>query len=369
MSLQLTKGVIRGAQKGLIYGVSGVGKSTFAADIQKLAGPVVFIDSEDGTKELDVSRYSVSTWQELEEAVKLVEKSDAKVAVFDSIDWIEKLLTRKVCEKGDEKGVKRERIEDFGYGKGWKYLREEVEKFLFRLDSLLRKGIHVVLIGHSEVVKFQEPERTEAYDRYELKLDKENSANVREWCGFVLFLNWKVSIIETENKKLIGTGGKERVLYTQHSAGWDAKNRHGLADKLKCEIKSLEPIFGNAPNASASSIYPLSDKSDPVLTIQESPPVAKPGLLKAAFEDYKQLAAADLTAQSTPDCSEILGKFIELTGELDVDLLKNFLISRNVITTSLMEVPDDYAKEAVSRIAAFKSAVEKFGKQNAQSNS
>src|SRR6266446_2325440 len=348
MSVQLTKGVIRGAQKGLLYGVSGVGKTFIAAQIAKLAGPVVFIDSEDGTKELDVARYSVSTWQELEEAVNLVEKSDAKVVVLDSIDWIEKLLTRKVCEKGDEKGVKRERIEDFGYGRGWKYLREEVEKFLFRLDSLLRKGIHVVLIGHSEVVKFQEPERTEAYDRYELKLDKENSANVREWCGFVLFLNWKVSVIETENKKLIGTGGKERVLYTQHSAGWDAKNRHGLAGKLKGEIKSLEPIFGL-----------------PVLTIQESPPVAKPGLLKAAFEDYKQLAAADLTAQSTPDCSEILGEFIELTGELDVDLLKNFLISRNVITTSLMEVPDDYAKEAVSRIAAFKEAVLKFGKQNA----
>ena len=351
MSLQLTKGVIRGAQKGLMYGVSGVGKTFLAAQIAKLAGPVVFIDSEDGTKELDVARYSVSTWQELEEAVKLVENSDAKVAVLDSIDWIEKLLTRKVCEKGDEKGVKRERIEDFGYGRGWKYLREELEKFLFRLDSLLRKGIHVLLIGHSEVVKFQEPERTEAYDRYELKLDKENSANVREWCGFVLFLNWKVSVIETENKKLIGTGGKERVLYTQHSAGWDAKNRHGLADKLKGEIKSLEPIFGL-----------------PVLTIQESPPVAKPGLLKAAFEDYKQLAAADLTAQSTPDCSEILGKFIELTGELDVDLLKNFLISRNVITTSLMEVPEDYAKEAVSRIAAFKEAVLKFGKQNAKIN-
>src|SRR6266446_430115 len=295
MSLQLTKGVIRGAQKGLMYGVSGVGKTFLAAQIAKLAGPVVFIDSEDGTKELDVARYSVSTWQELEEAVKLVENSDAKVAVLDSIDWIEKLLTRKVCEKGDEKGVKRERIEDFGYGRGWKYLREELEKFLFRLDSLLRKGIHVLLIGHSEVVKFQEPERTEAYDRYELKLDKENSANVREWCGFVLFLNWKVSVIETENKKLIGTGGKERVLYTQHSAGWDAKNRHGLAGKLKGEIKSLEPIFGNAPNASASSIHPPSDKLDPMEATRKS-----------------DRSAEELTAQSTPVCPEILGEFIEL---------------------------------------------------------
>jgi hypothetical protein len=335
MAVKLTTGIIRGAQKGLIYGVAGIGKSTLAAQLPK----PVFIDAEDGTKELDVARYSVSGHAELFEAISLVESSDFKTLVIDSIDWVEKLLARKVCDKGDEKGNKKDRIEDFGYGKGWKYLTEEVEKFLFRLDSVLRKGINVVLLGHSEVVKFQEPERSEAYDRYELKLSKDNSANVREWCGFVLFMNWKTTVVEVD-KKTVAVGGKERVIHAQHSAGWDAKNRHGLKDKIKADIKELAPIFGETP--------------------------------KPAFEyDVSALraekAAEELTAKSSQFvASEIVGELIEKTMDIDSKVLKSFLINRGELKEDqeLESVSDSYAKRAVAAITAFKQSVKDYAKSN-----
>jgi hypothetical protein len=43
-----------------------------------------------------------------------------------------------------------------------------------------------------------------------------------------------------------GVGGKERALFTTHTAAYDAKNRHGLPDKLPFEAAALAPVFGVA---------------------------------------------------------------------------------------------------------------------------
>ena len=41
-----------------------------------------------------------------------------------------------------------------------------------------------------------------------------------------------------------GIGGKERVLFATHTAAYDAKNRHGLADKLLPTMNYFAPVFG-----------------------------------------------------------------------------------------------------------------------------
>jgi hypothetical protein len=56
-----------------------------------------------------------------------------------------------------------------------------------------------------------------------------------------------------------GVGGKERVLFANHSAAYDAKNRHGLPDKLPFSIEALSPVFG----AAAESAGALSVKAQP----------------------------------------------------------------------------------------------------------
>ena len=72
-------------------------------------------------------------------------------------------------------------LEDFGYGKGWTFLREEFERFLSELDMLIARGIHVVIVGHSTVRRYQPPLAETGYDRYELKLYGANSNRLMEW--------------------------------------------------------------------------------------------------------------------------------------------------------------------------------------------
>jgi AAA domain len=79
----------------------------------------------------------------------------------------------------------------------------------------------------------------DAYDRYELKLDPVNSAKLREWADAVLFVSWDVRITENAEGRVRGVGGKDRIIYTTHSAAYDAKNRVGLPEKLKCEFSAL----------------------------------------------------------------------------------------------------------------------------------
>ena len=54
-------------------------------------------------------------------------------------------------------------------------------------------------------------------------------------------------------------GGKERAIFTTHTAAYDAKNRHGLPDKLAFEAAALAPVFGVAvPVPVAASQAPVN---------------------------------------------------------------------------------------------------------------
>ena len=68
---------------------------------------------------------------------------------------------------------------------------------------------------------------------------------LKEWADLVLFANYVTRIAEKDSGKTRGVGGKERVLYATHTAAYDAKNRHGLPDKLPFSIDALAPVFGS----------------------------------------------------------------------------------------------------------------------------
>jgi hypothetical protein len=52
------------------------------------------------------------------------------------------------------------------------------------------RGVHVVLVGHSTIRKFEAPDAAGAYDRFELKLAKQVAALVKEWVDALLFVNF-----------------------------------------------------------------------------------------------------------------------------------------------------------------------------------
>lgn len=241
---EMTTGKIATAQKVVIYGPEGVGKSTLAARFPK----PLFIDTEGSTNKMDVARYPKPTsWEMLKNEVREAPKTGCKTIVIDTIDWAEKLCIASICDASQKKG-----IEDFGYGKGYVYEREEFGKFLDLLQDTVDSGVNVVLTAHAQIRKFEQPDELGAYDRWELKLGQKTGSQispiVKEWADMVLFCNYKTHTVVTdkEGKKRKAQGG-ERVMYTSHNPCWDAKNRDGLPEILPLAYEPIAHIFGSAP--------------------------------------------------------------------------------------------------------------------------
>ena len=261
-ALAISRGRITRPQKAVIYGPEGVGKTTFASQTPS----PVFLDTEGGTHHLDVARFdSATTWEEITASIGQLGKSEHPfhTLVVDTVDWLEKRLAEHLCRKSN-----KESIEDFGYGKGWVILTEEFARFLNSLDALTARGMHVVFLAHSTVKKFEAPDQAGSYDRFELKLSKSVAPLLKEWADVVLFANYVTRIAEKDTGKTRGVGGKERVLYATHTAAYDAKNRHGLPDKLPFTVEALAPVFGTPAGTASTAL----EASTPVQSVTDRIP-------------------------------------------------------------------------------------------------
>ena len=91
------RGIIPRAQKGVIYGPPGVGKTTFGAQFPG----AVFLDAENGTTHLDVLRYPVDSWAAIPSIIRDLARDPGEVQtlVIDSADWVERLLIEDVSLK------------------------------------------------------------------------------------------------------------------------------------------------------------------------------------------------------------------------------------------------------------------------------
>ncbi len=223
----IKKNTALSAPRVLVYGVEGIGKSTFAAG----APAPIFIQTEDGLGSLAVDHFPVAqkSADVLDAIAALHEPGHSfQTVVIDSLDWLETLIWRDIEAKYDAK--------DLAYGKGSMIAAEEWRKVLDGLNSLRNnQGMAVVLIAHCEIKRFDSPE-TEPYDRYQPKLQARSSALVREWCDAVLFANYRTLIKKAEvgfNKEVsrgISTG--ERLLYTSERPAYMAKNRYALPESI-----------------------------------------------------------------------------------------------------------------------------------------
>ena len=240
--MQIIRGKVPSAQKVVIYGPEGIGKTTLASKFPD----AVFIDTEGSTKKLDVARFEApSSWTMLLSQVDYVisHPGKFKTLVIDTADWAQKLCIQHICDKHSIDG-----IEGLGYGKGYTYVSEEFGKLLNKLDDVIEKGVNVVLTAHAQIVKFEQPDEMGAYDRWSMKLINSPktsiSAMVKEWADMVLFCNYKTySVAVDENGKKHKAQGGRRVMYTTHHPCWDAKNRYGLTDELPMEYEEIRHVI------------------------------------------------------------------------------------------------------------------------------
>jgi hypothetical protein len=260
----------------VIHGQEGVGKSTLASKFPK----PLFIDVEGSTDRMDVARTEKpKSWANLLQQINDIRKSPPagyKTLVIDTVDWAQRLCATHIieCNPGKD-GELRDSIESFGYGRGYTLLAEEFGRLLDVLSELRDSiGWNIVLVCHTAIRKFELPEEEGAYDRWEMKLERRPAGStscfslVKEWSELLLFACYKTIVSVDDQTKKAKVCGEQRILRTEHSAAWDAKNRDNLPPELPMEWKSIAHLFQEPKPAAA--------KPAPIPAKQPVPPAPAP---------------------------------------------------------------------------------------------
>lgn len=318
--MEITRGKVLKAQKIVLHGIEGIGKTCFAANMPG----ALFIDTEGSTEKYDVVRTPKPTsWQMLLDTIKEVtQKRLCQSLIIDTIDWAEKLCVQAICSKNQKTG-----IEQFGYGSGYVYVQEEFGRLLNLLDETINAGIHVFLNAHSATRKFDQPDEMGSYDRWELKLISTPkcsiSAMVKEWADMVLFANFKtIAVAADENGKKHKAQGGRRVMYTQHHPCWDAKNRDGLPDEVPFDFSVIAPIiYANTPGAAPATPPPVQTQQ-PTTQPPQQAPLKQPAPQQTIAPQQVQTAPpAAQNVQQAPAKNQQVApapEQIDMTGFVDI---------------------------------------------------
>jgi hypothetical protein len=233
----VTRGKIERPMRVLLYGVEGVGKSTFAAN----APSPIFLAAEDGTSQLDVARFpEPKSWRDAFDALDelITADHDFRTVVVDTLDWLEPMCWQHVVNKANS--TKITSIEDFGFGKGYVAALDEWRLLLAKFEQLrLKRGMHVIFLAHSWIKTFKNPEDAD-FDRYELAVHAKASGLIKQWCDAVLFARYETfANTDEKTKRTRGVSTGARIIHTQRTAAWDAKNRHDLPDALPLDWQAF----------------------------------------------------------------------------------------------------------------------------------
>jgi|SRR5271155_111726 len=199
----------------LLYGGDGVGKTRFAAG----APDPFFIDVNRGSLQYDVKRVMPETWSETIEWIGAVESGvvKCKTIVLDSVSDLEHM--------GNTEFFPNTTIDkwDGGYGRGEGYALTRWRELLAALERVWKTGKTIILIGHMQVKKFDDPSGP-GYERYEVAARQKIAGLLRQTTDYVLFAKEEVAQQKVGGDMKAVTNGT-RWIHTQRSPAFDAKSR------------------------------------------------------------------------------------------------------------------------------------------------
>ncbi len=173
----------------------------------------------------------LETWPETLALLDSLAENDqgTKVVVLDALNGFERLCHQHVCNRdygGDwgEKGF-------MSYMQGYDVSVGDWSQMLDKLNILHRKKIAILLLSHSTIRPFQNPEGKD-FSRYEPDCHRKTWGVTNKWADAVLFGKF-VIVLDKQGTKVKGIGGKARVVCTERTDAYDAKNRYGMAEVIE----------------------------------------------------------------------------------------------------------------------------------------
>lgn len=234
-----------------IYGIPGLGKSTFASE----SPSPIFLGAEGGTSRLDVKRLpEPDKWEDVFDAIDFLLKSkhEYKTFILDPINWFEPLCNEYVCRNNKQDGKTLKDVEDFGYGRGHALARTEWRRLLKALELVLEKNINIIIIAHSQIKTFKNPVGPD-FDRYRPFMNDKSADLLMQWSEDVLFVEREILTYEKKGR-VRGTDSGVIIMHTIESAGWCAKNRSNIPPVLPLSWDSYADAVGLGNPAKAEDI-------------------------------------------------------------------------------------------------------------------
>jgi len=183
----------------------------------------------------DVPCTTPDTWTDLLALIRTLGDSEFDTIGFDAIGGFEHLCKAHVMQRDfDNQETKYQ-----SFGRGNATLAAEWMVLLSALEGLAASKT-VILASHVEISNFSNPDG-ENYSRFVGDTNKNVWAATKRWADAVLFGTFFSTV---EDGK--GHGGTTRIVYTEHRATHDAKNRYGMPPMIQ---------IPDDPNAVYGSIF------------------------------------------------------------------------------------------------------------------
>jgi hypothetical protein len=229
---------------GIVYGRPKVGKSTFCASLD--SGKVLFLDTEDGTKHLDVYKVEIKTWNDVLQASHDLLTTDHgfSLVVLDTVSALKEKCIEYVLDRMRAPDVYSPKFS--AHGRGWTMVNSELQKLWTRL---LAGNFGCYFVDHETSVETR-PDGTiirgeDTYNgprllRVQPQLSGKPGQSLKGLCDLIL----RASIAED------GT----RILETMNTAQVEAGDRSGvLPGVMPLDPAAFVECFRNAHKIATSS--------------------------------------------------------------------------------------------------------------------
>jgi GTPase SAR1 family protein len=227
----LHKGAKKRGSKIIVYGQSGMGKTTLCT----LTPNPVFLAADDGIDDImhpdtgeQMPTYKVDSYQDLRNMLaqpKLFDNFDT--IVLDTMTMVEELGVQWVLDNVKNGDTYAKSLEHYGWGKGYYYLSEADNVIKHDLQRLVSAGKNVIVVCQTISTKRSEA-GAEDYLKdmpklvYRPNVKATAAMDFVEWADHVLRVGY--GDLKVSKSKRVSSSG-DRVVYVHPEVHFEAKSR------------------------------------------------------------------------------------------------------------------------------------------------